>query len=397
MTPAPAQRFRVRTLNAISGTGLTRLPAELYEVGDAVEQPHALLLRSARLHDTPVPESVLAVARAGAGTNNIPVESLTERGVPVFNTPGANANAVKELVLAGLFIASRNLIPAARFAHTLEGDDAAIARAVEAGKKQFVGFELPGRTLGVIGLGAIGVQVANAALGLGLKVVGFDPAISVDHAWMLSAEVQRAQSIEEVFKRADILTVHVPLVEATRGLVSTQRLALMRHSAVILNFARAEIVDEPAIVSALDQGYLAGYVCDFPSTAVHKHHKCISLPHLGASTKEAERNCAVMAVDQLRGFLEEGQVRNSVNFPEAVMDREEGTHRLVIVNRNVPNMVGQVSTLVAQHGQNIANLLNRSRGGLAVTLVDIDGQVDPGLCAEIRAIDGVLSARLIPA
>lgn len=391
------KQFRVRTLNAISGAGLTRFPAEIYEVGETVTSPDALLVRSAKLHDTPIPDTVLAIARAGAGTNNIPVAAMTERGVPVFNTPGANANAVKELVLAGLFIASRNLIPAARFAHELEGDDAAISKAVEAGKKQFVGFELPGKTLGVIGLGAIGVQVANAALGLGLKVIGFDPAISVDHAWNLSAEVERARTIEDVFRRADVLTVHVPLIEATRGLVSTQHLAMMKHSAVILNFARAEIVDEAAVVSALDQGYLRGYVCDFPSTAVHKHPKCISLPHLGASTKEAERNCAVMAVDELRGFLEDGQVRNSVNFPEAVMVREPGTHRLVIVNRNVPNMVGQVSTIVAQAGLNIANLLNRSRGEIAVTLVDIDGEVDDHLLEQLGTIEGVISARAIQA
>ena len=246
------KQFRVQTFNAISGAGLSRFPDDRYEVGASLADPDALLVRSAKLHDTPIPDSVLAVARAGAGTNNIPVADMTERGVPVFNTPGANANAVKELVLAGLFIASRNLIPAARFAHTLEGDDAAIARAVEAGKKQFIGFELPGRTLGVIGLGAIGVQVANAALGLGLSVVGFDPGISVEHAWHLSAEVERAESIEDVFRRADILTVHVPLIEATRGLVSTQRIALMKDSAVILNFARAEIVDEGAVISALD-------------------------------------------------------------------------------------------------------------------------------------------------
>ena len=253
------KQFRVQTLNAISGAGLSRFPDDLYDVGGSLADPDALLVRSARLHDAPVPESVLAIARAGAGTNNIPVAAMTERGVPVFNTPGANANAVKELVLAGLFIASRNLIPAARFAHTLEGDDAAIARAVEAGKKQFIGFELPGRTLGVIGLGAIGVQVANAALGLGLSVVGFDPGISVEHAWHLSAEVERAESIEDVFRRADILTVHVPLIEATRGLVSTQRIALMKDSAVILNFARAEIVDEDAVISALDADALRGY------------------------------------------------------------------------------------------------------------------------------------------
>ena len=391
------KQFRVQTFNAISGAGLSRFPDDLYDVGASLADPDALLVRSAKLHDTPIPDSVLAVARAGAGTNNIPVADMTERGVPVFNTPGANANAVKELVLAGLFIASRNLIPAARFAHTLEGDDAAIARAVEAGKKQFIGFELPGRTLGVIGLGAIGVQVANAALGLGLSVVGFDPGISVEHAWHLSAEVERAESIEDVFRRADILTVHVPLIEATRGLVSTQRIALMKDSAVILNFARAEIVDEGAVISALDADALRGYVCDFPSTNVHKHPKCISLPHLGASTKEAERNCAIMAADSLRGFLEDGQVHNSVNFPEAVMARQEDTHRLVIVNRNVPNMVGQVSTIVAQHGENIANLLNRSRGELAVTLVDVEGEVELPTLEELRGIDGVLSARLISA
>ena len=391
------KQFRVQTFNAISGAGLSRFPDDLYDVGASLADPDALLVRSAKLHDTPIPDSVLAVARAGAGTNNIPVADMTERGVPVFNTPGANANAVKELVLAGLFIASRNLIPAARFAHTLEGDDAAIARAVEAGKKQFIGFELPGRTLGVIGLGAIGVQVANAALGLGLSVVGFDPGISVEHAWHLSAEVERAESIEDVFRRADILTVHVPLIEATRGLVSTQRIALMKDSAVILNFARAEIVDEDAVISALDADALRGYVCDFPSTNVHKHPKCISLPHLGASTREAESNCAIMAVDELRGFLEDGQVHNSVNFPEAVMPREEGTHRVLIVNRNVPNMVGQVSTIVAQHGENIANLLNRSRGELAVTLVDVEGEVELPTLEELRGIDGVLSARLISA
>ena len=387
------KQFRVQTLNAISGAGLSRFPDDLYDVGGTLADPDALLVRSAKLHDTPIPESVLAIARAGAGTNNIPVAAMTERGVPVFNTPGANANAVKELVLAGLFIASRNLIPAARFAHTLQGDDAAIAAAVEAGKKQFVGFELPGRTLGVVGLGAIGVQVSNAALGLGLNVVGFDPGISVEHAWHLSAEVERAESIEEVFRRADILTVHVPLIDATRGLVSTQRVALMKETAVLLNFARAEIVDTDAVVAALDERTLGGYVCDFPSTLVHKHPKCISLPHLGASTKEAERNCAMMAVDALRGFLEDGQVHNSVNFPEAVMARQEGTHRFVIVNRNVPNMVGQVSTIVARRGQNIANLLNKSRGELAVTLVDVEGGISAEVLEELRAIDGVMSAR----
>lgn len=418
-------KTRVRTLNAISGTGLTRFPAERYEVGESVYEPDALLVRSAKLHDTPIPDSVLAIARAGAGTNNIPVDAMTARGIPVFNTPGANANAVKELVLGALFLAARGLIPAADFAAHLEGTDTEIAKATEAGKKQFVGFELPGKTLGVVGLGAIGVRVANAALSLGLKVVGYDPQISVDHAWHLSAEVQRAESMEEVFRRADILTIHVPALESTRGLVSTQRLAMMKHSAIILNFARAEVVDETAILSALDQGYLAGYVCDFPSAAINAHPKCLALPHLGASTKEAERNCAVMAVDELRGFLEDGQIHNSVNLPEAVMAREPGTARLVIVNDNVPNMVGQVTGLLAQRGLNIANLLNRSRGAVAVTLVDVDaatvaspllashssasGISDAGsatslaasslsdLVDAVAAISGVIRVRLIPA
>lgn len=389
-------KFRIRTMNAISSAGLSRLPDELYEIGNEVENPHALLLRSAKLHDTPIGDSVLAIARAGAGTNNVPVAEMTKRGIPVFNTPGANANAVKELVLAGIFLASRNLYQGAVFARDLPGNDEEITKAVEAGKKQFKGFELPGRTLGVIGLGAIGVQVANAALGLGMRVVGFDPAISVEHAWRVSSEVERVDSVEEVFRQADVLTLHVPLIEATRGLVSTQRISLMKPTAVILNFARAEIVDSHAIVDALDEGTLGGYVCDFPSTLVSKHPKVMALPHLGASTAEAEDNCARMAADELRGFLEEGQVHNSVNFPEAVMAREPGTRRIVIVNQNVPNMVGQVSTLVAQNGKNIANLLNKSRGDLAVTLVDVEGEeCDGTITRAIGMIDGVLSSRLI--
>ena len=388
-------KYRIRTLNAIAPSGLSRLPDERYEVGGDLADPDALLVRSARLHDTPIPDSVLAVARAGAGTNNIPVAEMTQRGVPVFNTPGANANAVKELVLAGLFLASRKLFQAAVFARDLPGDDTEITSAVEAGKTQFRGFELPGRTLGVIGLGAIGVKVANAALGLGMRVVGYDPAISVEHAWHLSADVERAESIEEVFRRADVLTVHVPLLPATRGLISTQRLALMKPTAFLLNFARAEIVDSHVIVAALDEGTLGGYVCDFPSRLIDTHPKVMALPHLGASTAEAEENCAVMAADALRGFLEDGQVHNSVNFPEAVMARQEGTRRIVIVNENVPNMVGQVSTIVADHGENIANLLNKSRGELAVTLVDVEGEVPEEVMEAIAEIDGVLSARLV--
>jgi len=387
--------FRVRTLNAISHAGLSRLPKETYEVGPDVSDPQALIVRSASLHGQPIPDSVLAVARAGAGTNNIPVPEFSARGIPVFNTPGANANAVKELVIAALFLAARNIVPAAAFAHRLDGDDESMDKAVEAGKKAYVGFELPGRTLGVIGLGAIGVEVANAAVALGMKVMGYDPGITVQHAWQLSAKVEHVTNLDQLLKRADIVTLHVPLVPATRNLIGEAQLAVMRRSAVLINFARGPIVDEAAVVAALEGGRLRGYVCDFPTPALNKRDKVVTLPHLGASTAEAEENCAIMAADQLREFLEEGTIRNSVNFPAAELPRGEGSRRIAIANSNVPNMVGQISTLLAERGFNIADLLNKSRGELAYTLVDVEGEVPDSLLAEIRAINGVLSARLI--
>ena len=387
--------FRIRTLNAISHTGLSRLPKDRYDVGPDVEDPHGLLVRSASLHGQPIPASVLAVARAGAGTNNIPIPEFSARGIPVFNTPGANANAVKELVIAGLFLAARNIIPAAAFAHRLDGDAELMDKAVEAGKKAYVGFELPGRTLGVIGLGAIGVEVANAAVALGMRVLGYDPGITVQHAWQLSAKVEHVTSLDQLLKRADIVTLHVPLVPATRALIGADQLVAMRRSAVLINFARGPIVDEAAVVEALEAGRLRGYVCDFPTPALNKRDKVVTLPHLGASTNEAEENCAVMAADELRAFLEEGTIRNSVNFPDAELPRAEGTSRMAIANSNVPNMVGQISTLLAARGLNIADLLNKSRGELAYTLVDVEGAVPDSLLDEIRAIKGVLSARLI--
>jgi D-3-phosphoglycerate dehydrogenase len=387
--------YRIKTLNAISRVGLNRLPEGEYEVGGDVEHPDALLLRSASLHGVEIPGSVLAVARAGAGTNNIPVAEYSARGIPVFNTPGANANAVKELVVAAIFLAARNIVPAAAFAHRLDGDAESMDKAVEAGKKQFVGFELPGRTLGVIGLGAIGVEVANAAIGLGMKVLGYDPAITVEHAWNLSSKVERVTNLDGLLKRADIVTVHVPLVEATRGLIGAGQLALMRKSAVLVNFSRGPIVVQDAVIDALESGALRGYVCDFPSPELNKRDKVVTLPHLGASTNEAEENCAYMAAEELKGYLEQGTIANSVNFPNAELPRSEGTSRLAIANSNVPNMVGQISTLLAEAGLNIADLLNKSRGELAYTLVDVEGQVPDSLVDEIRAIGGVLSARLI--
>lgn len=386
---------RIKTLNAISPVGLGRFPRDGYDVGPDVVDPDALLVRSADLHSQPIPDSVLAVARAGAGTNNIPVAELSSRGIPVFNTPGANANAVKELVLAGLLLAARNIMPAWCFAQGLAGDDAAISKAVEAGKKQFAGFELPGRTLGIVGLGAIGVLVANSARALGLRVLGYDPQLTVDRAWQLSSEVEQATSLEDLFTRSDAISVHVPLVESTKGLVNAKRLAMIKSSTVLLNFARGAIVDEQAVLSALDDGRLRAYVCDFPSAALNAHPKVVALPHLGASTAEAEENCAVMAADQLRSFLEDGHIRNSVNFPEVRLPRGAGTSRLAIANRNVPNMVGQISTLLAEANLNIADLLNKSRGELAYTLIDVEGAVPAAVIDRIRAIDGVLSIRSI--
>lgn len=387
--------YRIRTLNAISHSGLSRLPKDAYEVGSDVAEPDALLVRSASLHGQAIPASVLAVARAGAGTNNIPIAEFSARGIPVFNTPGANANAVKELVVAALFLAARNIVPAAAFAHRLDGDAESMDKAVEAGKKSYVGFELPGRTLGVIGLGAIGVEVANAAVALGMRVLGYDPGITVQHAWQLSAKVEHVTNLDQLLKRADIVTLHVPLVPATRGLIGEEQLAAMRRSAVLINFARGPIVVEEAVVAALEAGRLRGYVCDFPSPALNKRDKVVTLPHLGASTNEAEENCAIMAANQLKDFLEEGTIVNSVNFPNAQLARAEGSSRIAIANSNVPNMVGQISTLLAAKGLNIADLLNKSRGELAYTLVDVEGEVPASLLEEIRAISGVLSARLI--
>jgi D-3-phosphoglycerate dehydrogenase len=340
---------------------------------------------------------VLAVARAGAGTNNIPVAELSRRGVPVFNAPGANANAVKELVLAGLFLAARNICQAWDYARGLSGDDTALDEAVEQGKKDFVGFELPGRTLGVIGLGAVGVEVCNSAHALGMRVLGYDPQITVARAWQLSSSVQQALSLDDLFARSDIVSVHVPMLDATRGLVNGTRLRLMRPGGAVLNFARAAIVNEAELLAELDRGHLHAYICDFPSKALKNHARAITLPHLGASTGEAEDNCAVMVADTLRDFLEQGHIRHCVNFPDAALPRQAGSIRLAIANANVPNMVGQISTCLASTGLNIAELLNRSLGEYAYTLIDAEGPADEALLQRIRAIDGVLSARLVRA
>ena len=384
--------YKVLTLNSISADGLARLPRERYEVGGELAQPHAVLVRSAKMHDMALPPTVLAIGRAGAGTNNIPVEKMSQRGIPVFNAPGANANAVKELVLAGMLLSARNLCQAWHYTQQLPGEGAELDKAVEAGKKKFVGFELPSRTLGVVGLGAIGVQVANAALSLGMRVIGFDPQITVDRAWELSSGVEKARSMDELFSRADTITLHVPLMDATRALVNETRLKLMPKDGVILNFSRGEIADEAAILAALASGKLKSYVCDFPSRKLMGNDKVIALPHLGASTEEAEVNCAVMVADTLRGYLENGVIRHSVNFPDADLPRMDA-HRITIANANVPNMVGQISSRLGDAGLNIADLLNKSRGNLAYTIVDLDGAPAAALLDSIRAIEGVLCVR----
>jgi len=342
-----------------------------------------------------IPQSVKAIGRAGAGTNNIPVKRMSERGVPVFNAPGANANAVKELVLAGLLIASRNLVSAVKFVEGLDADDKTLDKLVEDGKKQFSGSELPKRTLGVIGLGKIGSLVADAAIKLGMNVLGYDPEITVEAAWSLPSQVKKAHSIEEVLRNSEYVTLHVPLLDVTRGLISADRLKSMKHGAILLNFSRDGIVDNDAVLEALQAKRLRYYVCDFPAKKLLNEPHVVALPHLGASTREAEENCAVMVVDQVRDFLEHGNIHNAVNFPDVAMERES-PFRIGIANANVPNMVGQISTAMAQAGLNIHNMLNKSKGEMAYTLVDVDSAVPDKVIARIAEIDGVLSVRYLP-
>jgi D-3-phosphoglycerate dehydrogenase len=391
-----AEALRILTLNQISGAGLRRFPAGRYVVGGQVENPDAILVRSQDMHGMDIPANVKAIGRAGAGTNNIPVAKMSQRGAPVFNAPGANANAVKELVIAGLLIASRNLVPAVRFVDGLQGDDKVMHKLVEDGKKQFSGNELPRHTLGVIGLGKIGSLVADAAIKLGMNVLGYDPEITVDAAWSLPSQVRKAHSIEEVLKGSDYVTLHVPLLEVTRNLINAERIKLMKNGAILLNFSRDGIVDNAAVLASLGGKRLRYYVCDFPAQALQGNPHVVALPHLGASTREAEENCAVMVADQVREFLENGNILNAVNFPDVTMPRES-PFRIGIANANVPNMVGQISTAMANAGLNIHNMLNKSKGDMAYTLVDVDSAVSTELAAVIAGIAGVLSVRYLPA
>ena len=384
--------FKVLTLDNIAVEGLRRLPRERYEVATEISNPDVVLLRGHDMHEMEIPQSVAAIGRAGAGTNNIPVAAMSVRGIPVFNAPGANANAVKELAIAGMLIGARNLCRASAYVAELTETGEALERVVEAGKKQFVGFELPGKTLAVVGLGAIGVEIANTALSLGMKVVGFDAAITVRNAWQLSAGVNHAESMEQLFQHADFVTLHVPLVDATRYLVNAERLALLNDGAVLVNFARGGVVDNDAVISALDSGKLHAFVTDFPTPELIAHPKAVTLPHLGACTAEAEENCAIMVTENIKEYLENGNIRFSVNFPESRLPRLDAW-RITLANANVPNMVGQISTCIANAGVNIEDLLNKSIGELAYTIVDVNSEPTQELLAEIAAIEGVLTLR----
>ena len=384
--------FKVLTLNNIAVEGLRRLPRERYEAASEIAHPDAILLRSHNMHDMEIPDTVAAIGRAGAGTNNIPCDAMAARGVPVFNAPGANANAVKELVIGGMLMGARNLGNAQEYVTTLKETGNDLKQAVEAGKKQFVGFELPGKTLGVIGLGAVGVEVANAALDLGLKVVGYDPAITVRNAWQLSSGVEQEETLDQLFQHADFVTCHVPLIDATRNLVNADRIALMNKGAVLINFARGGVVDDAAAIAALNSGKLHAYVTDFPTPELIAHSKVTALPHLGASTGEAEENCAIMVAENVKDYLENGNIRHSVNFPEARLSRLDAW-RITVANANVPNMVGQISTCLADAGLNIEDLLNKSIGDFAYTIVDVNGEPSKALLDSLRSIEGVLTLR----
>ena len=381
---------KIQTLNNISPVGLEKLPRDAYEVSSEVTNPDAILVRSAKMHDMEIGDNLKAVGRAGAGVNNIPLDKMSDKGVVVFNAPGANANAVKELVISSMLLASRNICQAWSYVNDLPLDN--LKTAVEDGKKNYAGSELPGKTLGIVGLGAIGVQIANAAHALGMNVVGFDPGITIKSAWKLSADVNQALSVDELFSQSDFVSFHVPLIEATKNILNEERIALLPEGATILNFARDGIVDEAALEKALDSGKVKYYVTDFPIDEMKNHDRVIALPHLGASTAEAEDNCAIMVANQVKDYIENGNIMNSVNFPEVLMPRA-GKERLAITHKNVPNMVGQISTAIAEAGANIVDMLNKSRDGVAYTLVDLESEISDTVLDNLKQVDGILTVR----
>jgi D-3-phosphoglycerate dehydrogenase len=388
--------YKIRTYNNLAAKGLDRFSSANYQVGPELKSADAVMLRSQKLHDETLDESVLAVARAGAGVNNIPVMEYAQKGIVVFNTPGANANAVKELVAAALLLGSRNIFDAMSYVQTLGdvGDSAEMHKLLEANKKNFAGTEISGMTLGVVGLGAIGAMVANMALELGMKVAGFDPGISIDSAWRLSSRVQKVDSLQALVGVSDFLSLHIPAMEKTRGLINSEVLARCKPGTCLLNFARDEIVDLPAVIEALDSGKLGAYISDFPHPELLGRKDSLLLPHLGASTREAEENCAVMAADQLMDFLENGNIRNSVNYPDTDMARNGG-FRITFCNENVPKVLGRVLTVLADHNINVVDMVNLSRGDFAYSIIDVEARPDPGVMSAINNTEHVIRTRLL--
>ena len=387
---------QVRTYNSLSDKGLSRFSADKYVVSEDCAAPEAFMLRSQKLHTEVVPDSLLAVARAGAGVNNIPVANYTEQGIVVFNTPGANANAVKELIVAGLLLGSRDIYGGMTYVQELGhiDDSAEMGKLLEKEKKRFAGTEIVGKTLGVVGLGAIGSIIANLALDLGMNVIGYDPAISVEAAWQLSSQVGRMESLEKLLASADFVTLHVPAIPATKHLINTKTLSGMKATAKILNFAREEIVSTDDMVNALDKGVISGYISDFPAPALLGRKDVILMPHIGASTEEAEENCAVMAADQLKDFLENGNIYNSVNYPPTKMSRN-GDSRMTFTNSNVPKVLGQVLSVLADANLNVVDMVNKSRGEIAYNIIDIEGDIDEVVIDKVASVDGVMRVRLI--
>ncbi len=388
--------YTIKTLNKISERGLAQFDPELFTVSTDADEPDGILVRSADLHSTELPRTVRAIARAGAGVNNIPVDLCSERGIVVFNTPGANANSVKELVICGMLLASRDIHGGIAWVKSLAGTDVDVAAAVEKEKSRFAGPEILGKKLGVVGLGAIGVLVANAADALGMEVIGYDPFISVDSAWGLSRGVRRARSLESLFAEADFLTLHVPQNDSTKGMINKDTIPTMKKGVRIMNFARGGLVETADIVAAVRADHVAGYVTDFPDQIMVGEPGILTIPHLGASTPEAEENCAEMAVRQISAFLEHGVIRNAVNFPECVLDRS-GAPRLLIANKNIPNMVGQITTILANEKLNILDMINRHRGEYAYNIIDIKSEPSPEAVEKIREIDGVIMVRTLEA
>jgi D-3-phosphoglycerate dehydrogenase len=386
--------YKVKIYNNIAASGLERLDSNRYQIIDDLSKSTSIVLRSHKLTEDNIPLSIDAIGRAGAGVNNIPVDAMSDRGVPVFNAPGANANAVKELTIASLLIAARNICIARDYVRSLDPQKIDIKKSVEAGKKQFAGIELPGRTIGVVGLGSIGVSVANTALALGMKVVGFDPNVTINNAWKLSSGVQKVDSLDEIFQRSDAVTIHVPLINETKNLINSKSINMLKKGSILINFSRAGIVNTDDVLRSLDNDGLSCYVCDFPEPSIMFHEKIIALPHLGASTHEAEENCAIMVIENLKDYLENGNINYSVNFPEANMPRNSA-YRLTVANKNIPNMVGQITAILAAENLNIEDLLNKSLGSLAYTIVDVDREISNDVLDKISDIDGILRLRYL--